>query len=167
MTMFWKVPMETAAKFGVIFEKILKESVKPRDEQEHDMRLEQAISMVLERHPDLKPTLASLLRREEHVIESDSPCGAPLPADIAPRHDAAAGALPLQGGEEHRQVQQPPWPSLASSDWLDRRRRLRGRRVRKKVRKMTRGEPPLIRRARRSSSASPAQPKFYSWDTDD
>ena len=48
------VPMETAAKVGVIFEKILKETVKLRDEQEHDMRLEQAISMVLERHPDLK-----------------------------------------------------------------------------------------------------------------
>ncbi|KAM3298734.1 hypothetical protein ACQJBY_040288 [Aegilops geniculata] len=48
------VPMETAAKVGVIFEKILQETVKLRDEQEHDMPLEQAISMVLERHPDLK-----------------------------------------------------------------------------------------------------------------
>lgn len=35
------VPMETTAKVGVIFEKILMETVKPRDEQEHDMCLEQ------------------------------------------------------------------------------------------------------------------------------
>jgi hypothetical protein len=78
--------METAAKVGLIFERILKEvdscnshtfyfalfcvhfqltliysviyvvfqTVKLRDEQEHDMPLQQAISMVLERHPDLK-----------------------------------------------------------------------------------------------------------------
>jgi polyamine oxidase len=49
-----QVPMETAAKVGEIFEKILQETVKLRDEQEHDMPLQQAISMVLERHPDLK-----------------------------------------------------------------------------------------------------------------
>uniref|UniRef100_M8B2L7 Putative polyamine oxidase 4 n=1 Tax=Aegilops tauschii TaxID=37682 RepID=M8B2L7_AEGTA len=55
------VPMEIAAKVGVIFEKILKEKVKPRDEQEHDMRLEQAISMVLERHPDLNFTHGTLM----------------------------------------------------------------------------------------------------------
>jgi polyamine oxidase len=30
------------------------QTVKLRDEQEHDMPLQQAISMVLERHPDLK-----------------------------------------------------------------------------------------------------------------
>ena len=64
------VPMEIAAKVGVIFEKILKEKVKPRDEQEHDMRLEQAISMVLERHPDLKRKV----QIDARVIAPFTPC---------------------------------------------------------------------------------------------
>jgi polyamine oxidase len=49
-----QVPKETAAKVGETFEKILEETVKLRDEQENDMPLEQAISIVLERHPHLK-----------------------------------------------------------------------------------------------------------------
>ncbi|KAF7013929.1 hypothetical protein CFC21_027976 [Triticum aestivum] len=69
--------MEIAAKVGVIFEKILKEKVKPRDEQEHDMRLEQAISMVLERHPDLNSPLAIARRKvqiDARVIAPFTPC---------------------------------------------------------------------------------------------
>lgn len=49
-----QVPRETAAKVGKVFERILEETVKLRDEQEHDMPLQQAISIVLERHPHLK-----------------------------------------------------------------------------------------------------------------
>ncbi|CAN6269713.1 unnamed protein product [Urochloa humidicola] len=49
-----QVPKETVDKVGETFERILEETVKVRDEQEHDMPLLQAISIVFERHPQLK-----------------------------------------------------------------------------------------------------------------
>lgn len=49
-----QVPKETVDKVGETFERILEETVKVRDEQEHDMPLLQAISIVFERHPHLK-----------------------------------------------------------------------------------------------------------------
>uniref|UniRef100_A0A0E0KWL7 Amine oxidase domain-containing protein n=1 Tax=Oryza punctata TaxID=4537 RepID=A0A0E0KWL7_ORYPU len=49
-----QVSKETVAKVEETFERILEETVKVRDQQEHDMPLLQAISLVLERHPHLK-----------------------------------------------------------------------------------------------------------------
>jgi polyamine oxidase len=49
-----QVPKDTVDKVGETFERILEETVKVRDEQEHDMPLLQAISIVFERHPHLK-----------------------------------------------------------------------------------------------------------------
>ncbi|XP_039804451.1 polyamine oxidase 4-like [Panicum virgatum] len=49
-----QVPKDTVDKVGGTFERILEETVKVRDAQEHDMPLLQAISIVFERHPHLK-----------------------------------------------------------------------------------------------------------------
>ncbi|KAL5213755.1 hypothetical protein ABZP36_002907 [Zizania latifolia] len=49
-----QVSKETVAKVEETFERILEETLKVRDEQEHDMPLLQAIAIVLERHPHLK-----------------------------------------------------------------------------------------------------------------
>ncbi|XP_047068621.1 polyamine oxidase 5-like [Lolium rigidum] len=49
-----QVPQEIVTKVGEIFEQILKETVKVRDENANDMPLVQAISIVLDRNPHLR-----------------------------------------------------------------------------------------------------------------
>lgn len=49
-----QVPQKIVIEIGVIFEKILKETVKVRDENSDDMSVRQAISIVFDRHPELR-----------------------------------------------------------------------------------------------------------------
>ncbi|KAG0454264.1 hypothetical protein HPP92_025568 [Vanilla planifolia] len=49
-----QVPQELVIKVGLVFEKILKETVKVRDENEDDMSVSQAISIVLDKHQNLR-----------------------------------------------------------------------------------------------------------------
>jgi polyamine oxidase len=49
-----QVPQEIVTKVGETFEKILKETVKVRDEHANDMALIQAMAIVLDRNPHLK-----------------------------------------------------------------------------------------------------------------
>ncbi|KAL0918387.1 hypothetical protein M5K25_010392 [Dendrobium thyrsiflorum] len=49
-----QVPQELVIKVGEAFEKILKETVKVRDEHLDDMSVLQAISIVLDKHPELR-----------------------------------------------------------------------------------------------------------------
>lgn len=49
-----QVPQELVSKVGEMFEKILKEAVKVRDEHQDDMSVMHAISIVLDKHPELR-----------------------------------------------------------------------------------------------------------------
>lgn len=49
-----QVPQELVTKVGIVFEDILKESEKVRDEFRDDMSIMQAFAIVLERRPDLR-----------------------------------------------------------------------------------------------------------------
>ncbi|KAJ0963888.1 hypothetical protein J5N97_029010 [Dioscorea zingiberensis] len=49
-----QVPQQLVIEVGQIFERILKETVKIRDEHIDDMSILQAISIVLDRHPELR-----------------------------------------------------------------------------------------------------------------
>ncbi|XP_073012746.1 polyamine oxidase 5-like isoform X1 [Typha latifolia] len=49
-----QVPQQLVIEVGEIFERILKETVKIRDEHANDMSLLEAISIVLDRHPNLR-----------------------------------------------------------------------------------------------------------------
>ncbi|XP_020572295.1 probable polyamine oxidase 4 [Phalaenopsis equestris] len=49
-----QVPQELVIKVGEVFERILKETVKIRDEHVDDMSVLQAISFVLDKHPELR-----------------------------------------------------------------------------------------------------------------
>ncbi|KAJ0042625.1 hypothetical protein Pint_18295 [Pistacia integerrima] len=49
-----KVPQQTVIEVGDIFKRILKETEKVRDEHSSDMSVLQAISIVLDRHPELR-----------------------------------------------------------------------------------------------------------------
>ncbi|KAI3947841.1 hypothetical protein MKX01_034506 [Papaver californicum] len=60
-----QVPQELVTKVGIIFEDILKESEKVRDEFRDDMSIMQAFAIVLERRPDLSVT--KIVRRNYGV----------------------------------------------------------------------------------------------------
>lgn len=49
-----QVPQQIVIEVGEAFKKILKETEKVRDENQHDLSVLQAISVVLERHPELR-----------------------------------------------------------------------------------------------------------------
>lgn len=49
-----QVPQELVTKVGEMFEKILKEAVKVREEHQDDMSVKQAISIVVDKHPELR-----------------------------------------------------------------------------------------------------------------
>ncbi|CAI9110330.1 OLC1v1010336C2 [Oldenlandia corymbosa var. corymbosa] len=49
-----QVPQQTVIEVGEVFKKILKETDKVRNEHEKDMSVLQAISIVLDRHPELR-----------------------------------------------------------------------------------------------------------------
>ncbi|KAI3499720.1 hypothetical protein L1887_35529 [Cichorium endivia] len=49
-----QVPQQIVIEVGEAFKKILKETEKVRDENKHDLSVLQAISVVLERHPELR-----------------------------------------------------------------------------------------------------------------
>ncbi|MCL7033740.1 hypothetical protein MKW94_011695 [Papaver nudicaule] len=60
-----QVPQELVTKVGLVFEDILKESEKVRDEYRDDMSIMQAFAIVLERRPDLSVT--KIVRRNYGV----------------------------------------------------------------------------------------------------
>ncbi|KAI3462243.1 hypothetical protein Pfo_018906 [Paulownia fortunei] len=49
-----QVPQSMVIEVGVVFKKILEETDKVRNEQSNDMSVKEAISIVLDRHPDLR-----------------------------------------------------------------------------------------------------------------
>ncbi|KAF6174650.1 hypothetical protein GIB67_006302 [Kingdonia uniflora] len=49
-----QVPQQLVSEVGETFKRILKETEKVRDEHPHDMSVRQAVSLVLDQHPDLR-----------------------------------------------------------------------------------------------------------------